>query len=96
MDWQDFLSALKAVGGSTDMQTNKTWRYPWQHHFCRNERLVDIVIYARPAASHLFDTGVLISPPRDWSTLDLLLADYTALALHGGHFNDTAEALKVD
>ena len=47
--WQEFLTALMDVGGSTDMQTNKTGRYPWLFHFCRGQEstLVDVVVYAR-------------------------------------------------
>ena len=47
--WNEFLLALRAAGGSRDMQTNKTGRYPWLFHFCRGQEstLVDVVVYAR-------------------------------------------------
>lgn len=87
MSWDEFLAALTAAGGSTDMQTNKTGRYPFLFHFCRQQTLVDVVIYAHVG------NKVIHSPPRDWSTKELLVADYMALDDHGGRFNDTKEAL---
>ena len=91
MTWLEFLTALKAAGGSTDMQTSKTGRYPYLHHFLRGERLKDVVVYAYVVADG--QQRVLSSPPRDWSTKRLLWADYASIQVHGGYFNDTKEAL---
>ena len=90
--WLDFLRQLKEAGGSTDMQTSKTGRYPFLFHFQRGQAasLVDVVIY--PYCYNRSATP-LRSPPRDWSTKEKLVADYKALAEHGGVFNDTREAL---
>lgn len=86
-DWDEFLAKLKATGGSTDMQTSNTGRYPWLFHFCRGEasQLTSVIVYAKAGIK---------SPPRDWSTREKILADYAALKENGGFFNDTAEALK--
>ena len=88
--WQEFLTKLKDVGGSTDMQTSKTGRYPWLFHFCREQAasLTDVVIYAHKNGK------VITSPSRNWTTKELILTDYTTLKEHGGFFNDTTEALK--
>ena len=93
--WEEFLAALKAAGGSTDMQTSKTGRYPWLFHFCRDQasQLVDVVIYASTMDKERRRSGVVQSPPRDWSTKEKILADYRALKEAGGFFNDTHEAL---
>ena len=90
MTWSEFLTELKARGGSTDMQTSKTGRYPWLFHFCRGQaaELRDVVIYASTSS------GVLTSPSRDWSTELAIKADYRALSSHGGSFNDTQEVVK--
>ena len=94
MTWDEFLLALRAAGGSTDMQTSKTGRYPWLFHFCRGQEstLVDVIVYARTSD---YRAAPLASPPRDWRTCDAILADYAALAEHGGRFNDTREALEA-
>lgn len=84
---REFLQALLEAGGSTDMQTNKTGRYPWEFHFRRGERLTNVVIYARIKA------GMLQSPPRDWSTEELIKQDYRDLKDAGGFFNDTEVCL---
>jgi len=88
--WQEFLDALKSAGGSTDMQTSKTGRYPYLFHFCRDQAdtLTNVVIYAHTA------TGGVTSPPRDWTKLESIRADYRALREHGGFFNDTKEAIE--
>jgi hypothetical protein len=88
--WEEFLTKLKAAGGSTDMQTNQTGRYPFLFHHSRGQALKDVVIYAYLGST---SGGVLSSPPRDWSTTELILADYKALRDHGGYFNDTLQAL---
>ncbi len=90
--WDDYLAALKAAGGSTDTQTSKTGRYPYLYHYCRGEKLVEIVIYAS-INNYPKPSTVLKSPPRDWNTKDMILADYRALAASGGRFNDSSEAL---
>lgn len=87
MTWGQFLVELKAAGGSTDMQTSKSGRYPFLFHFSRGETLTDVVVYASAGGK------VIASPPRDWSTKELLVSDYKALLDHGGRFNDTNEAL---
>lgn len=94
--WETFLKDLKAAGGSTDMQTSKTGRYPWLFHFCRDQasQLVDVEIYAYINKYH--NPGFTIrSPLRDWTTKERILADYAALKEHGGFFNDTQEALQA-
>ena len=94
MTWAEFLAELKASGGSTDMQTNKTGRYPWLFHFCRGQEatLFDVVVYA---SSSDYRIKPLVSPPRDWRTREAILADYAALKEHGGFFNDTTQALEA-
>lgn len=89
MTWDEFLSALRDIGGSTDMQTSKTGRYPYLFHFQRGEVLQDVVIYAHTNGK------VLKSPPRDWSTREKIVADYRALESVKAWFNDTKEALAV-
>lgn len=84
-EWGRFLADLKAGGGSTDMQTSQTGRYPYNHHFVRGAKLDAVVIYAhRP-----WPTPVLVSPARDWTAEAALRADYAALRDAGGFFNDT-------
>lgn len=88
-EWEKFLADLKAGGGSTDMQTSQTGRYPYQYHFARGVKLDAVVIYAhRP-----WPTPVLSSPPRDWTTEAALRADYAALRDAGGFFNDSKAVL---
>lgn len=93
-EWETFLKALKEAGGSTDMQTSKTGRYPWLFHFCRGQatRLDNVEIFAR-VSNYPKPTILVKSPPRDWRTEESILADYKALKEHGGVFNDTTEAL---
>lgn len=90
--WDGFLSALKEAGGSTDMQTSKTGRYPWLFHFCRGQadQLAEVVIWAQVKG------GTIQSPPRDWRTRERILSDYRSLADHGGKFNDTQEAIAAE
>jgi hypothetical protein len=93
VSWDEFLVAVREAGGSTDMQTNETGRYPWLFHFCRDQAaaLHDVVIYAHTKD---YTKGPIQSPPRDWTTRERILADYAALNAHGAVFNDTQEALR--
>lgn len=87
LTWEEFLTELHLRGGSTDMATSKTGRYPWLFHHQRGEVLGEVVIYANNAHGHLR------SPPRDWSTGELIRADHQAIRDHGGSFNDTRQCL---
>ena len=91
MEWEAFLKAVQEAGGSTDMQTSASGRYPWLFHFCREQadRLGSVIIYAHCSGK------IISSPPRDWRTKELILADYATLKEHGAFFNDTQEALNV-
>lgn len=89
MTWDEFLAALRDIGGSTDMQTSKTGRYPFLFHFQRGQVLEDVVVYAHKNGK------VLTSPARDWSTREKLVADYQAMDAAGGRFNDTKDALST-
>lgn len=88
-EWKAFLEKVQAAGGSTDMQTSATGRYPYLFHFMRDQvdRLGAVNIYAHR------DGKVITSPPRDWRTKEALLSDYRDLRAHGAFFNDTKEAL---
>lgn len=92
--WEQFLLELKEAGGSTDMQTSKTGRYPWLYHFCRGQadKLNEVIIYSY---INLYPKvgKTISSPPRDWRTKELIISDYKALKAHGGFFNDTLDAL---
>jgi hypothetical protein len=87
-NWDEFLTVVKAAGGSTDMQTSVTGRYPYLFHFCRGQSLNPVIIYA-----HCKNGKVISSPGRDWRTKESLVADYKALSEHGATFNDTEQAL---
>lgn len=91
--WEEFLAALKAAGGSTNMQTSATGRYPWAFHFQRGlqEQLGEVVVYA-----DLAQGDCLHSPPRDWSTESAIKADYQALWEAGGKFNDSKDCLGLE
>lgn len=99
MEWSEFLQAVKDAGGSTDMQTSKTGRYPYLFHFQREQAhlLADVVIYPYFRGKYVDDKYVagpiIVSPPRDWTTKEKLVADYRALREHGATFNDTLDAL---
>jgi hypothetical protein len=90
--WAEFLASLREAGGSTDMQTSKTGRYPWLFHFCRGQAnsLAEVVIFANTKTG-----GYKKSPPRDWTTRDKILADYRALEASGAFFNDTREVMEI-
>lgn len=79
-----FLAALLAVGGSTDAQTSASGRYPQGGP---SSLKPDVVISASINVGG--ECHVLESPPRDWSTEGLRLADINELAEKGGAiFND--------
>lgn len=92
-DWGRFLREVREAGGSTDMQTSATGRYPWAFHFLRGQadKLGEIVVYAYCRSASGFK--VVSSPPRDWRTREAILADYADLKASGALFNDTAQAL---
>ena len=97
-EWKTFLKDVQEAGGSTDMQTSATGRYPWLFHFCRDQadRLGSVIIYAHCKAQDGTTSKVIHSPPRDWRTKELILSDYAALKEHGAFFNDTKEASSTD
>lgn len=92
-DWSRFLREVREAGGSTDMSTSATGRYPWAFHFCRGQadKLGEVVVYANCRERGV--GRVITSPPRDWRTREAILADYADLKASGALFNDTAQAL---
>lgn len=88
MTWEEFLDS---ASGCTDMQTSATGRYPWLYFSSgQAEKLKSVVIYACLP----WPRGTVVSPPRDWSTREAILADYAALNERGARFNDTTQALQ--
>jgi hypothetical protein len=60
MTWEQFLVELKAAGGSTDMQTSKSGRYPFLFHFSRGETLTDVEVVLTPEQAATYYTQVLL------------------------------------
>lgn len=96
-DWQTFLDALRAAGGSGSMSTGHGGRYPkldWPSWSV--EQRANVVIYAGVNDRVIGDVVSHVSPARQWDTEAAMQADYDALFAVGARFNDSPPRPRVD
>ena len=88
----EFESELRRHGGSSDIQTSSSGRYPRAFGMPWGESITRVVVHAWIARPGSDGVGRIHSDSYDCSTPEGIDAMYASVARGGGQFNDSTDA----